>query len=52
MLGKIHPRYLVIPPYRCGIEIGDPPYSKGFGFRDPPLITAGTLYLAHYIDNS
>ena len=37
MLGKIRPRYSVIP-HRIGREIGDPPYVKVSWFRDPPPV--------------
>ncbi len=37
MLGKICPRFSVIPPpHRMGTEMRDTPYLKGSGFHDPP----------------
>ncbi len=44
MLGKICPRYSVIPPpHGTGMEMRDPPYLKGPGLYAPPHFAGRTL---------
>ncbi len=43
MLGKICPQYPVIPSRVAGIEMCGPPYIKGLGFHDPPILRGTPL---------